>query len=241
MVHEDFNQIAGEPQDRHRRSPRRSATCCARTPTSIMVGEVRDGETAAQAVQAALTGHMVLTTLHTNDTVERGRAAARSRRPELPRRRDAHRRRRAAAGPAGLPVPARAGRAAHRRRGAGPRASRTREDHAGQLARAARPGLREVPLHRLLRADRHLRGAAGERAPRATSSPRARRRRCSRARRGRTGCDRCATHAVRKIAAGVTSFEEALRATADVEGERVSAVAQEIAELWSAGTPIVDS
>jgi type IV pilus assembly protein PilB len=36
-------------------------------PDVIMVGEVRDGDTATQAVQAALTGHLVLTTLHTND------------------------------------------------------------------------------------------------------------------------------------------------------------------------------
>ncbi|MGE5390300.1 MAG: GspE/PulE family protein [Deltaproteobacteria bacterium] len=35
-------------------------------PDVIMVGEVRDGETARLAVQAALTGHLVLTTLHTN-------------------------------------------------------------------------------------------------------------------------------------------------------------------------------
>jgi type IV pilus assembly protein PilB len=35
----------------------------------IMVGEVRDLETAQTAVQAALTGHLVLTTLHTNDAV----------------------------------------------------------------------------------------------------------------------------------------------------------------------------
>jgi type IV pilus assembly protein PilB len=33
----------------------------------IMVGEVRDSETARIAIEAALTGHMVLTTLHTND------------------------------------------------------------------------------------------------------------------------------------------------------------------------------
>jgi general secretion pathway protein E len=32
-----------------------------------MVGEIRDGETAQIAVQAALTGHLVLSTLHTND------------------------------------------------------------------------------------------------------------------------------------------------------------------------------
>jgi general secretion pathway protein E len=36
-------------------------------PDIIMVGEVRDLETAEMAVQAALTGHLVLTTLHTND------------------------------------------------------------------------------------------------------------------------------------------------------------------------------
>jgi general secretion pathway protein E len=37
-------------------------------PDVIMVGEVRDGETAEIALQAALTGHLVLATLHTNDS-----------------------------------------------------------------------------------------------------------------------------------------------------------------------------
>lgn len=36
-------------------------------PDVILVGEVRDQETASTAVQASLTGHLVLTTLHTND------------------------------------------------------------------------------------------------------------------------------------------------------------------------------
>ena len=36
-------------------------------PDVIMVGEIRDGETAKIAVEAALTGHLVLSTLHTND------------------------------------------------------------------------------------------------------------------------------------------------------------------------------
>ena len=36
-------------------------------PNIIMVGEVRDGETANLAVQAALTGHLVFSTLHTNN------------------------------------------------------------------------------------------------------------------------------------------------------------------------------
>ncbi len=38
-------------------------------PDIIMIGEVRDRQTAEIAVQAALTGHLVLTTLHTNDTL----------------------------------------------------------------------------------------------------------------------------------------------------------------------------
>lgn len=37
-------------------------------PDIIMLGEIRDSETAAVAVQAALTGHLVLSTLHTNDS-----------------------------------------------------------------------------------------------------------------------------------------------------------------------------
>lgn len=37
-------------------------------PDVILVGEIRDYETAKIALQAALTGHLVLTTLHTNDT-----------------------------------------------------------------------------------------------------------------------------------------------------------------------------
>lgn len=38
-------------------------------PDIIMVGEIRDSETASMAVQAALTGHLVLSTLHTNSAV----------------------------------------------------------------------------------------------------------------------------------------------------------------------------
>jgi type IV pilus assembly protein PilB len=36
-------------------------------PNIIMVGEIRDGETVDMAIQSALTGHLVLSTLHTND------------------------------------------------------------------------------------------------------------------------------------------------------------------------------
>ena len=36
-------------------------------PDVVLIGEVRDGETAQSAIQAALTGHLVFSTLHTND------------------------------------------------------------------------------------------------------------------------------------------------------------------------------
>src|SRR5690606_2465497 len=42
-------------------------TLLRQDPDIIMVGEIRDTETAEMAIQAALTGHLVLSTLHTND------------------------------------------------------------------------------------------------------------------------------------------------------------------------------
>lgn len=42
-------------------------TLLRQDPDVIMVGEIRDAETAKMAIQAALTGHLVLSTLHTND------------------------------------------------------------------------------------------------------------------------------------------------------------------------------
>ncbi len=67
MVIESFNQIAIQPKIgitfasalRH---------VLRQDPDIIMVGEIRDSETAEQAIQAALTGHLVISTLHTNDS-----------------------------------------------------------------------------------------------------------------------------------------------------------------------------
>ena len=42
-------------------------TLLRQDPDIIMVGEIRDQETAEMAIQASLTGHLVLSTLHTND------------------------------------------------------------------------------------------------------------------------------------------------------------------------------
>ncbi len=68
MVWEAFNQVQVQPKVgldfagalRH---------ILRQDPDIIMVGEIRDGETAENAIQAALTGHLVLSTLHTNDAV----------------------------------------------------------------------------------------------------------------------------------------------------------------------------
>ena len=55
-------------------------------PDVIMVGEIRDLETAEIAIQAALTGHLVFSTLHTNDAAGRHHATARHGRRALPGR-----------------------------------------------------------------------------------------------------------------------------------------------------------
>ena len=44
-------------------------TVLRQDPDVIMVGEIRDKETAQLAIQAALTGHLVLSTIHTNDSI----------------------------------------------------------------------------------------------------------------------------------------------------------------------------
>ncbi len=68
MVWDGFNQVQVQPKVgldfagalRH---------ILRQDPDVIMVGEIRDPETAENAIQAALTGHLVLSTLHTNDAI----------------------------------------------------------------------------------------------------------------------------------------------------------------------------
>jgi general secretion pathway protein E len=63
---DEFNQVAVQPTIglTFANSLR---TILRQDPDIIMIGEIRDQETASNAVQAALTGHLVLSTLHTND------------------------------------------------------------------------------------------------------------------------------------------------------------------------------
>ncbi|WP_367103981.1 GspE/PulE family protein [uncultured Psychrobacter sp.] len=66
MIEPTFNQMQVNPGvDLHFAGGIRSLM--RQDPDIIMVGEIRDQETANMAVQASLTGHLVLSTLHTND------------------------------------------------------------------------------------------------------------------------------------------------------------------------------
>jgi general secretion pathway protein E len=66
LIHDDFNQVQIRPQIGITFA-NAIRTVLRQDPDVVMVGEIRDNETADMAVQAALTGHLVLSTLHTND------------------------------------------------------------------------------------------------------------------------------------------------------------------------------
>lgn len=66
MVVDDFNQIGIQPRIGITFSSA-LRNILRQDPDIIMVGEIRDLETARYAVQSALTGHLVFSTLHTND------------------------------------------------------------------------------------------------------------------------------------------------------------------------------
>ena len=214
MVHEEFNQIAANPKTgtgfaealRH---------VLRQDPDVIMVGEVRDGETATQAVQAALTGHLVLTTLHTSDAVG---AVARLRDLGVP----------------GFLIAATlTGVVAQRLvRGVCPNCAddvlltadqvadlgvRHPEEHAGKLI--ARRGVGcpkcrytgyfgRTGIYEILAVNHRLRHLIAEGATPEVLARTAR----------QDGLRTLREHAVLKVASGATSFEEAMQSTADSEG-----------------------
>ena len=137
-------------------------------PDIILVGEVRDKDTAEMAFRAAMTGHQVFTTLHTNSALGAFPAAARHRHPARHHRRQRHRHHRAAPGaPAVHPLQgglrARAARSA--------RSSGSTPDAEHQDLPAGR--LQALQLPRLPRAHRDPGDPAhGRRSRRAGSAPR---------------------------------------------------------------------
>ena len=216
MVHEDFNQIAANPKtgtsfaDALRHVLRQD-------PDVVMVGEVRDGETAAQAVQAALTGHMVLTTLHTNDTVG---AIARLRDLGVPgfliaatlTGVVAQRLVRQVCPSCTSDVPLTADEV-HALGVPHP------EDYAGKLVARRGQGCAKcrytgyygrTGIFEVLGVNPRLRHLIAEGATPEALLRTAR----------QDGLRSLREHAVRKVASGATSFEEAMRATADAEGAR---------------------
>ena len=62
-----ISQVAVNDEDRADLRHRAAHRSCATIPDVIMVGEIRDRPTAEIAIQASLTGHLVLSTIHTND------------------------------------------------------------------------------------------------------------------------------------------------------------------------------
>jgi general secretion pathway protein E len=214
MVHEDFNQIAANPKTgtgfaealRH---------VLRQDPDVVMVGEVRDGETASQAVQAALTGHLVLTTLHTSDAVG---AVARLRDLGVPAFLiaatligvAAQRLVRQVCPACAEDVPLTADQVAEL-------GVKHPEDHAGRLVARRGQGCPKcrytgyygrTGIFEVLKVNPRLRHLVAEGATPEVLQRTAR----------QDGLRSLREHAVRKVAAGVTSFEEAMRATADAEG-----------------------
>jgi general secretion pathway protein E len=213
MVHDEFNQIAANPKTgtsfaealRH---------VLRQDPDVIMVGEIRDAETATQAVQAALTGHMVLTTLHTSDTVG---AVARLRDLGVPSFLIAatltgvvaQRLVRQVCPSCAGDVPLTADEVqalgvAHP------------EDHAGKLLTRRGQGCPKCRhtgyygrsgIFEILPVNARLRHLVAEGATPEVLHRTAR----------QDGLRSIREHAIRKVASGVTSFEEAMRATADME------------------------
>ena len=124
-------------------------------PNIIMIGEIRDMETAEIAVNASLTGHLVFSTLHTNDAPSADHPPARHRREAVP----GGLVRRARSWPSGWCAgSARSARSAHKADGRGAPPAR-----AGRRSSSRRPqlfqgkGCTDCSVHRLPRPDGHLR------------------------------------------------------------------------------------
>ena len=167
-------------------------------PDVLMVGEIRDRETAQTAIESALTGHLVLSTLHTNDApMAPARLIEMGIEPFLVATGARVRDRPAARPPALRGVPATRSRSP-------PRSCESNgfESPTGPIDAYEPGGLRALRRDRLPRPDRDLRGdGALEGAPLA-DPPQGIGRRDRRRRGRRAGCAACARTASRRCARG---------------------------------------
>ena len=182
-----------------------------------MVGEIRDGETAKISIEAALTGHLVLSTLHTNDAPSAiTRLNEMGVEPFLDRLRRLGRARAAARAQA-LPPLLRAllavGRGAARRPASRPTSPPPR-DGIGLLPQGRLPALQPDGLPR---PDRHLPAADDDRGDRDARRRRRRAATRSSARRCAAGMRTMWDDGLAKVAAGLTSIEELARVVCESE------------------------
>ncbi len=94
---EGITQIGVKPEGQPDASPTGLRSILRADPDIIMVGEIRDAETARIAVESALTGHLVLSTLHTKDAPSADRPPDRDGHRAVPHRFGGRLRRRPAA------------------------------------------------------------------------------------------------------------------------------------------------
>ena len=166
-------------------------------PDVIMVGEIRDAETARIAIESALTGHMVLSTLHTNNAPGAITRLAEDGDRDLPDRLGARLRRRPAARAQALH------RTASSRTVISQAALAQSGFRVGADLEAYEPvGCSAVQPHRLPRPDRDLLGDGDERADQGPHGRAARRRPRSPRSRARRACSTLREDGLTKVRAG---------------------------------------
>ena len=175
-----------------------------------MVGEIRDLETAEMAIQAALTGHLVLSTLHTNDAPSAITPAARTGRSALPDQGDRARRDGAAAGANAVPALQDNPKRSTQR----PGKLLTRPWQGAAAAQCHAAGrLPRMPRHRLSRSHGRVRNHAADRRAAGADQGRERLADVAPAGASRTACARLRLSGAQKVGAGMTTIAEVLRVT----------------------------
>ena len=207
-----INQVQVNPKAGLTFAERASVASCAADPDVVLLGEIRDHETAQIAIEASLTGHLVLSTLHTNDAPSADHPSHRDGHRAVPRRLRARLRGR----PASRPSPLRPLQDAVRRRPArrprrqplsvaAGRASADRSSGPSAARPARTPGYRgRIAVHEVMAVTEEIERLAVERASSAEIGRVAR----------EQGMLTLREDGWAKVSAGITSVEEILRVVA---------------------------
>ncbi len=223
MIEPRVNQMQVQTRDRSHASPTGVRALMRQDPDIIMVGEIRDHETADMAIQAALTGHLVLSTLHTNDApIVDHAAAGPGRAAPTCINSSAHRRHGAAPGAHALPAIAarRCPSSARRSTSSGTRCC---APFKAPAARARLPAGRmpRVPQHRLSRPHRHLRDHAGHARDQEVHHRPTRTSHALTQAAYKAGMRPLRVSGATKVAQGITTFEEVLKSRSAARERRL--------------------